>query len=59
MTTTVTLVPSPDGSQILAVGFIHGRYPLLLFAIAPTAWGAFVGLFLQPRKKRAKAAKAT
>ena len=44
---TVTLAPSPDGSNIVAVGWLSGAKLLLIFCIAPTAWQAFEGLFAQ------------
>ncbi len=44
MTLVVTLSPSPDGSNIVAVGWLGKQ---LLFCIAPTAWESFEGLFAQ------------
>ena len=44
MTLVVTLSPSPDGSVIVAVGWLGKQ---LLFCVAPTAWEAFEGLFAQ------------
>ena len=47
MILVVTLSPSPDGASIVAVGWLAGAKPMLIFCIAPTAWETFEGLFAQ------------
>ena len=51
MTITAWLIPFPDGSGVLAVGFLEGLTgkPLVVFAPGKTAMGALSGLFAQAK----------
>ena len=51
MTITVHLLPFPDGSSGLAVGFLEGLTgkPLVVFAVGKTPMEALSGLFAQAK----------
>ena len=49
MKITATLVFFPDGSNVLAIGFIVGSTPLLLVSVGPTVMEAFQRMFAQAK----------
>jgi hypothetical protein len=48
---TATLVFFPNGSNVVAIGFLKGLAPkpLVLISVAPTVWAAFQGMFAQAK----------
>ncbi len=51
LTITACLVPFPDGSGVVAVGFLEGLGPttVLLLAVNETPWSALPGMFVQAK----------
>ena len=51
MTVIARLVPFPDGSGVVAVGFLEGlgRRPVVLLSVNETPWSALQGLFVQAK----------
>ncbi len=49
MNITCTLVPFPDRSNVVALGFLEGAKPLLLVSVGPTPMAAFWGMLAQAK----------